>query len=101
MTVWLTMVVSQRKLIILVYLIVALVSQQLSSAIECHLLTIVEVLQVGFTQSTVTVIEDAGLVTLTIAINQNSWVNRPVTVTYSTSEVVGAINAASKFCISN
>ena len=65
-----------------------------------HFLITVETLQVGFTQSTATVNEDARMVTLTIEINQNSWVTRPVTVTYSTSEAVGATNAASKFYIS-
>ena len=39
------------------------------------------------------------MVTLTIEINQNSWVTRPITVTYSTSEVVGATNAASKLYV--
>ena len=38
-------------------------------------------MQVGFSESTVTVDEDAGMVTLTIEINQNFWVTRPITVT--------------------
>ena len=59
----------------------------------------VETLQVGFTQSTVSVDENARMVTLTIEINQNSFVFEPVTVTYSTSEAVGAANAASKIYI--
>ena len=64
-----------------------------------HVLIIVEILQVGFSESTVTVDEDAGMVTLTIEINQNSWVTTPITVTYSTLEVVGATNAASKLYV--
>ena len=40
--------------------------------------------------------EDVGMVTLTIEINQNSLTFEPVTVTYTTSEAVGVINAASK-----
>ena len=43
--------------------------------------------------------EDTGMVTLTIELNENSWVARPVAFTYTTSEVVGATNAASKFYI--
>ena len=63
------------------------------------IIIVIESLQVGFTQSAVAVVEDIGVITLTIEINQNSWVTRPVTVTYSTSEAVGATNAASKFYI--
>ena len=40
--------------------------------------------------------EALGMVTLTIELDQNSWVTRPVTFTYSTSEAVEAPNAASK-----
>ena len=57
----------------------------------------VETLQVGFSQSTVAVDENAGIVTLTIELNQNAWVTQPVTVTYSTSSVSNAVDAASMF----
>ena len=57
---------------------------------------IVETLQVGFSKSTVTVEDDAGTVTLTVDINQNALVTVPITVTYSTSDVIGKTNAASK-----
>ena len=38
--------------------------------------------------------EHAGIVTLTIELNQNAWVNQPVTVTYSTSQVAIAADDA-------
>ena len=57
---------------------------------------IVETLQVGFTTNKVTVDEGAGMVTLTIQLNQNAWITEPVTVTYSTAEDVGAQYPASK-----
>ena len=57
----------------------------------------VESLQVGFSQSTVAVEEDAGTVTLAVGLNQNASVIIPIIITYSTSEVAGKTNAASKF----
>ena len=106
MTVWLMMAVSQRNLTILAHLTVALVSWLITyiAAIGCTIIyylytIIVDNLQVGFSQSSVAVDEDAGMVTLTIELNQNAWVTKPVTVTYSTSQVTGATNAASKFYI--
>ena len=72
----------------------------LHSIIEVHTVYYncytVETLQVGFTNSAVTINEDAGSVTLTIEINRSSWVSEPIIVRYSTSEAVGATNAASK-----
>ena len=59
-------------------------------------LTVIESLQVGFIQSMVEVHEALEMVTLTVELDQNSWLTRPVTFTYSTSETVGAPNAASK-----
>lgn len=53
---------------------------------SCYHYIIVEILQIGFTQSTVVVDEGAGIVTLTIELNQNAWTTEPVTVTYSTVE---------------
>ena len=58
----------------------------------------VESLQVGFSQDTVAVEEDAGMVTLAIGLNQNISVTIPIIIIYSTSEVAGKTNAASKFC---
>ena len=100
------MAVSQRNLTMLAHLTVALVSWLITyiAAIGCTIIyylytIIVDNLQVGFSQSSVAVDEDAGMVTLTIELNQNAWVTKPVTVTYSTSQVTGATNAASKFYI--
>ena len=59
----------------------------------------VETLQVGFTESAVVISEDVGMVTLTIEINQNSWMFQPVTVAYITLEASGVTNAASKFAL--
>ena len=42
------------------------------------------------------VCEDAGMVTLTIQLNEAAWVTEPVTVVYSTSQAVGDPNQASK-----
>ena len=60
---------------------------------------IVETLQVGFSQDTVAVEEDAGMVTLAVGLNQNASVIIPIIITYSTSEVTGKTNAASKFAL--